>query len=146
MPVNFQAWQLVDRPIAVVFRFCAYEHVRNHPRWDPDIELEQISPGPIGVGTLIHRVNSRSGKPLEGTMEVVEFKPNQVIGVITHDGPLEMRGRMTFEAVNEAQTIVTSHAQLPDDLADALDTDFLERMMTRSLRNIKQLIESEYEA
>ena len=52
---------VIDRPVAKVFRFYAYEHVRNHPRWDPDIQLEQVSAGPIGVGTVIRRCNSRSG-------------------------------------------------------------------------------------
>ena len=32
-----------DRRLAGVWRWYAIEHVRNHPRWDPDMELEQIS-------------------------------------------------------------------------------------------------------
>lgn len=29
----------IERPVPVVFKFFAEDHVRNHPRWDPDIEL-----------------------------------------------------------------------------------------------------------
>jgi hypothetical protein len=31
----------IDRPLAEVWRWYAVEHVRNHPRWDPDMGLEQ---------------------------------------------------------------------------------------------------------
>lgn len=37
MPVQLQVSQVIDRPVARVFHFIAREHVRNHPRWDPDI-------------------------------------------------------------------------------------------------------------
>jgi hypothetical protein len=72
MSVKVHVSQVIDRPVADVFHFFAEEHVRNHPRWDPFMRLEQISDGPIGVGTIIKGINSRSGTPVEGTMEVVE--------------------------------------------------------------------------
>jgi hypothetical protein len=53
------------------------------------MELEQISDGPIRVGTVIRRRNSRSGTPVEGTMEVVEFEPNRAFGMIIHEGPVK---------------------------------------------------------
>ena len=82
MSVKVHVSQVIDRPVADVFHFFAEEHVRNHPRWDPFMRLEQISDGPIGVGTIIKRINSRSGTPVEGTMEVVEFEPNRAIGML----------------------------------------------------------------
>ena len=69
MSVSFEVSTVIDRPVAEVFHFCAYDHVRNHPRWDENIELEQVSDDPIGVGTMIRRRNSRSGTPVEGRME-----------------------------------------------------------------------------
>ena len=141
MSVRVQLSQVLNRPVADVFRFFAHEHVRNHPRWDPYIQLEQVSSGPIGVGTLIKRINSRSGTPVEGTMEIVQFEPDRVIGMLTHDGPVEIHGRSTFEAVGENQSILALHVEIPD-----MDKS-MESMMTsalqKSLQNIKQLIESE---
>ena len=84
MSVQFQASQVIDRPVAKVFHFYAHEHVRNHPRWDPDMQLEQVSDGPIGVGTIIRRRNTHFGTPVEGTMEVVEFEPDRAFGVVIH--------------------------------------------------------------
>lgn len=142
MSVQLQVSQVIDRPLAKVFHFYAHEHVRNHPRWDPDIELEQISDGPIGVGTMIRRRNSRSGTPVEGTMEVVEFEPNQAFGVVIHDGPVEMRGRAIFEAVSDNQTNITTIVELPG-MDESMDKSFLISRMERSGQNMKQLIESE---
>lgn len=145
MPVTLQVSQVIDRPVEQVFHFIAHEHVRNHPRWDPDMELEQESEGPIGVGTVIRRRNSRSGTPVDGTMEVVEFEPNRAFGTVIHDGPVEMRGRMTFEALSDAQTMITFNVELPG-MDESMDVGPLTKAVERSGRNIKQLIESEVQA
>ena len=142
MAIQLQASQVIDRPVARVFHFYAVEHVRNHPRWDPDIELWQESDSPIGVGTIIRRRNSRSGTPVEGTMEVVEFEPNRVIEMIIHDGPVEMRGRTTFEAINDNQTKITTVVDLPG-MNESMDKSFLNSRLERSGQNMRQLIESE---
>jgi len=141
MTVKVQASEVIDRPVAKVFHFFAVEHVRNHPRWDPNMELEQVSDGPIGVGTVIRRRNSRSGTPVEGTMEVVEFEPNRTMGTVIHDGPVEMRGRVTFEAVSDDQTTITFNVELPG-MDESMDTSLLAVPMQQSLQNIKQLIET----
>jgi hypothetical protein len=141
MSVKVQVSERIDRSVSDVFHFFAEEHVRNHPRWDPFMQLEQISEGPIGVGTIIKRINSRSGTAVEGTMEVVEFEPNRALGMLTHDGPVEIRGRTTFEAVGDAQTTITISVEI-----HGMD-ESMESMMSgaiqKSLQNIKQLIESE---
>ncbi|MEJ2263696.1 MAG: SRPBCC family protein [Anaerolineales bacterium] len=142
MSVRLQVSQVIDRPVAKVFHFLAREHVRNHPRWDPDIELEQVSEGPIGVGTVIRRRNSRSGTPVEGTMEVVEFEPNRAFGTVIHDGPVEMRGRTTFEPEGDDQTTITIIVDLPG-MNESMDKSFLTSRMERSVQNMKRLIESE---
>jgi hypothetical protein len=89
----------VHRPLATVWDFYAVHHVENHPRWDPDLELEQLSEGPIGLGTRIKRRNTRYETPTEGTMEVVEFEPQKALGVAIQDGPIETRGRASMVAV-----------------------------------------------
>jgi hypothetical protein len=145
MTAYFQHSQVIDRPIADVFHFFAYEHVRNHPRWDPDIELEQASDGPMGVGTIILRRNRRSGTLVEGTMEVVEFQPDRAIGMVIHDGPVEMHGRATFEAASDGQTVITTYLELPG-MDESMDTSFLISRLERSGQNMKRLIESEVAA
>jgi hypothetical protein len=141
MPVKVQLSQVIKRPVGDVFRFFAHEHVRNHPRWDPYIQLEKVSSGPMGVGTVIKRINTRSGKPVEGTMEVIQFEPDREMGMLTHDGPVEIRGRSTFEAVGENQSILTLHVEIPD--MDESMGSMMTGAIQKSLQNIQQLIESE---
>ena len=142
MSVQLQVSKVIDRRVETVFRFYALGHVRNHPRWDPDIQLEQVSEGPMGVGTLIRRKNTRSGRLVEGSMEVVEFEPNRAFGMIVHDGPVEMRGRATFEVVNDHQTKLTTFVEIPG-MDEKTDMSFLQGRLERSGMNIKNLIESE---
>ncbi len=142
MSARLQVKYVIDRPLAKVFQFYANDHVRNHPRWDPDIELWLDSDSPIGVGTVIRRRNSRSGTPVEGTMEVVEFEPNRSFGMIIHDGPVEMRGRTIFEAVSDDRTMITTIVELPG-MDESMDRSFLTSRLERSGRNMKQLMESE---
>lgn len=142
MALQFESSQVIDRPIDKVFRFFAVEHVRNHPRWDPDIELWLDSDQPIGVGTIIRRRNKRSGTPVEGTMEVVEYEPNRAIAMVIHDGPAEMRGRTTFEAINENQTRLTILIDIPW-MDESADKTFLNSRLEYSAQIRKQLMESE---
>jgi hypothetical protein len=141
MLVRVHLSQVINRPVTDVFGFFAHEHVRNHPRWDPSIQLEKVSSGPMGVGTVIKRINTRSGKPVEGTMEVVRFEPDREMGMLTHDGPVEIRGRSTFEAVSENQSILTLHVEISD--MDESMAGTMTSAIQKSLQNIKQLIESE---
>jgi hypothetical protein len=141
MSVRVQVSKVIDRPVAEVFQFCAHEHVRNHPRWDPDMQLEQVSDGPIGVGTIIRRRNTHSGTPVEGTMEVVEFEPDRAFGVVIHDGPTETRARTTFKAESLERTTLTISAEFAD--MDESMESLISSLMERSARNIKHLIESE---
>ncbi len=142
MSVQIQISQVIDRPVDRVFSFFAREHVKNHPRWDPDIDLWLDSNAPLQVGTIIHRRNRRSGTPVEGTIEVVEIEPNRVFATVIHDGPMEIRGRTLFEATGENQTRLTMIVELPS-MNESMDTSFLTSRMERSIQNIKQLIESE---
>ena len=128
MSVRIQVSKVIDRPVAEVFQFYAYEHVRNHPRWDPDMQLEQVSEGPIGIGTIIRRRNTHSGTPVEGTMEVVEFEPNRTMGVVIHDGPTETRGEAAFRAESQERTTLTISAEFSDmdESMESLITSLME--------------------
>jgi uncharacterized protein YndB with AHSA1/START domain len=131
----------IDRPVAVVWRFCAVEHVRNHPRWDPDIEMEQVSEGPIGLGTRIRRRNVRWGKPIAGEMEIVEWEPERVMATRIHDANMDMAGRFTFHKDGPDRTVLTIAADIPG--LDESKASHLSAMMQRSAENVKRLAESD---
>jgi uncharacterized protein YndB with AHSA1/START domain len=130
--------QLINRAPSEVFRFIAADHVRNHPRWDPKMELQQLTEGPIGVGTVIRRRNTHADKPVDGTMKVVEFEPNRAFGMVIQDGPLEMHSRITFEAQDGNQTKLVASVDIPS-MAEPMDPEPIQQ----SMRRMKELIEAE---
>jgi Polyketide cyclase / dehydrase and lipid transport len=134
---------LIDRPVAGVWHWYAVEHVRNHPRWDPDMELEQISDGPIGLGTRIRRRNRHFGEPIEGEMEIVEWEPERAMGAQIHDANADTRGRVTFEALGRSRTRLTIEADFPN--LDASKVDQLRPLIERTASNVRRLVESEVE-
>lgn len=132
----------IDRPPAAVWQFIAVDHVRNHPRWDPRMELRQITAGPIGVGTRIHRRHTRVGVPIEGEMEVVEFEPRRALGTVirdrTPDGELEVHSRLILKPKGPERTMVTIQLDLPGT-APSMDPGMIEGSLSR----MKELIEAE---
>jgi len=142
MALHFEFSEVIDRPADKVFNFFAVEHVRNHPRWDLDMELWSDKDAPIGVGTIIHRRNKRSGTAVEGTMEVVEFELNRTMAMRIHDGPAIIDGRVTFEALNNHQTKITTILDFPG-MDEHSDTSRLRSQIGRAAEIRKQLMESE---
>jgi hypothetical protein len=130
----------VDRPLRDVWRWYAVDHVRNHPRWDPDMELEQISEGSIGLGTRIRRLNHHFDGPVEGEMQITEWEPERLMGVQIHDANLDTVGRVTFEALGPARTRLLIEADYLG--VDAASAERIRPLMERTARNVRQLIES----
>lgn len=134
--------KVIDRPAAAVWKFLAVDHVRNHPRWDPRMELRQLTEGPMRAGTRIHRRHTRLDVPIEGTMEVVEFEPERAMATVIQDntpsGPLEVHSRMTMEPVDEGRTKLTIELEMPG-MAASMDPAMIEGSLTR----MKELIEAE---
>ncbi len=129
---------VINRPPEVVFEFVGYNHVANHPRWDAAMELEQITDGPIGVGTVIRRRHTRAGHPIEGTMEVTEFNPPWAIAMHIQDGPVEIFGRQSIEPEGDGASRFTITVDIPG-APNPLDPMPIEN----SLRRITDLIEAE---
>jgi hypothetical protein len=91
--MQLEASEEIDRPAATVFDFIGFHHVANHPRWDPEVQLQQLTKGPIGVGTVIRRRSTHYGEAIDDVMECVEFDPPSAIGLLVAVAPWRfMRG------------------------------------------------------
>lgn len=132
---------MIDRPVATVWDFFAVHHVQNHPRWDPDMHLEKVTDGPVGVGTVIKRRSTRSGTTTEGTMEIVEFEPEKVMRTKAQDGSTTINGSVRFDALGENQTKLTLDVEFPG-MDDSME-ETMRPLIERSAAKIKSLIESE---
>jgi hypothetical protein len=136
--VKLDVSEFIDRPPADVFRFVATDHVKNHPRWDPQMSLVQETPGPIGVGTRIRRSRSGGETPVEGEMEITEFDPDRRMGAVIRDGPMELRSLMILEPEGKAGTRLTFTIE-----SDDAPLDMMEEPVKGSLRRIKEMVEGE---
>jgi hypothetical protein len=136
--VRIEVSGVIDRPPEVVFRFIGFEHIANHPRWDTKMELEKLTPGPLGVGTIVRRRHTRAGYPIDGTMECVEFNPPLAIAFRIQDGPVVMHGRQSIDADSDGRSKLTISVDIPG-APNPLDPLPVEN----SIRRIKELVESE---
>lgn len=132
----------IELQVSDVFTFYAENHHRNHPRWDPNIEMELETEGSIDVGSVIRRYNTRYEEPIEGTMEITEFEENEVFGAVIREGGFEMVGQATFEELGSDRTKITLATSVPD----SIDLEMIRNGMERSVQKIKELVESEYES
>lgn len=133
----------IARPVAQVWEFYLEHFVENHTRWDPDIVLEKETPGPLAVGSRIRRTNSRGGRTVEGSMEVVELDRHRSAGMRILDGPMESHGRATFAEPAPGRTVLTIGAEMPW-LDPSADTSPIRAALERSAANIKRLVEETY--
>lgn len=134
---------VINRPPEAVFNFYAVNHLHNHPRWDPHMKLEKLTEGPVGVGTQFRRQHSRTGTPIDGVMDVVEFEPERSMGVHivdqTPNGALEVNSRAILEPVDAgAATRITLSLDIP-----AMEASMDPTMVEASLQRIKELIETD---
>ena len=69
---------VINRPVEVVFDFVADE--RNEPRFNPQMRrVEQISAGPIGLGTEFRAETLSMGRTVEMVIEFTTFeRPRQL--------------------------------------------------------------------
>ena len=130
--------QVIERPPSAVFRFLATDHVANHPRWDPNMSLTQVTPGPIGVGTTIRRSYLPDDVRVDGEMEVVEYEPDHAFGLVIRDGPVEMRARTTIGPQGDGASLLTLTIEA-DVPVERMSPDPIQQ----SLDRMKELIESE---
>src|ERR687897_3948408 len=126
----------IERPISEVWGWYAVDHVRNHPRWNPDLALEQLSDGPMGLGTKIRRRNTMGETPVEGEMEITEGEEPHAVGTSIRDGDVRTIGQATLEERGPARTFLTISAEMPW-LDDPDRAGFIQGMMERSVANMK---------
>lgn len=136
------ASEVIKLPVSDVFTFFAENHHQNHPRWDPDIEMELETDGPVGVGSVLRRRNTRYEEPVEGTMEVTEFEENESFRTVIREGGFEMGGGATFEELGPNETRLTLETTVPE----SIDPEMIRNGMQRSVQTIKELAESDFES
>ena len=130
--------EVINHPISDVFKFYADDHLENHPRWDPEMQLSSATDGEVGIGTVFNRRHTHFGDPVEGLMTVIEFERDQAFGLAIDDGTGEWFGRLRFEAIGESATRVSLLADAPG-MPESADSSTLRTIAERWL-NTENLI------
>ncbi|MGF1642220.1 MAG: SRPBCC family protein [Thiotrichales bacterium] len=73
--IRAESWILIERPLAVVFRFVAVEFFENYPKWSPEIvSLQKTMPGPIAEGVTAVQVRRDFGYRTTARFRVTRFE------------------------------------------------------------------------
>jgi Polyketide cyclase / dehydrase and lipid transport len=98
--VRIEGEVIINRPVEGVFDFVADE--RNEPRYNLQmLRVEQISPGPIGLGTKFRAESKSMGRTVEMTIEFTTFERPRRLASSTHLSTLHIQGTLTFDPVPE---------------------------------------------
>ena len=131
--------EVINHPISDVFKFYADDHLDNHSRWDPEMQLSLATDGEVGIGTVFNRRHTHFGDPVEGSMTVIEFERNQAFELAIDDGNGEFYGRLRFEAVGDSATKVSLQVDVPG-MSENADISLLRSITERWLHNTENLI------
>jgi uncharacterized protein YndB with AHSA1/START domain len=135
---------VINRPPAEVFSFVS--DLENDPRWGLSAQVRQTSPGPVGLGTTFQQRDRILGRPLELSMEVVDYQPNHQLTVRASSRRLSLAAR-TLEPVGAAATRLTltggGHAHGLLKLAEPLLVAVGRRRLRRRLGDLKHLLEGQ---
>ena len=131
--------EVIGHPISDVFTFYADNHLKNHPRWDPEMQLSVATDGEVGIGTVFNRRHTHFGDPVEGKMTVIDYERDQTFGLAIDDGFGEFYARLRFEAVDNSTTRVSALVDVPH-MPDTADNSRLMAIVERWLHNTERLI------
>lgn len=75
-PVVGKKSALIKSTAAEVFRFIGDDLFHNYPRWSPEVqELECLTDGPVGLGTMVRQVRVDHGQRSESTFRITIYEP-----------------------------------------------------------------------
>jgi polyketide cyclase/dehydrase/lipid transport protein len=87
---------VIDRPIVEVFDAVADE--RNEPDYNANmVEVEQLTPGPLGVGTRFRAESSMRGRIVPMTIEFTEYARPRRLASRTTLATMDISGTLTFD-------------------------------------------------
>lgn len=146
-PVIGRANTIVTCSAAELFRFLGDGLFDNYPKWSPEVkELEQLTPGPVRLGTEGRQVRVDQGRRSESKFKISTFEPGRRITLVGVSDPF----RCTYELQEihpDHSTRLTFSFELLEILAimrpfEALVRAAIKDGAERTVQNIKRLAEA----
>lgn len=147
-PVIGRAQIIIECSVEELFQYLADGLFENYPKWSPEVkELEQITPGPVKVGTEGRQVRIDHGRRTESRFKISAYEPGVRLTFIGVSDPF----RCTYELRNldsENSTKLTFSFELLEIQAimrpfEGLVRSAIKDGAERTVQNIKRLVEAE---
>lgn len=143
-PVAGQAEEVVACPASKAYEIIGENFFENYQKWCPQVvELEQLSPPPVGLGSKGRQVTRDRGIDSESLFEVSQFEPGQVFEISGTSEPF--RSSYEFREEAGATRIVFTFELKEIELVmrpfQKLIRTALQDGAIQTIENIKQLLE-----
>ncbi|MFN2233149.1 MAG: SRPBCC family protein [Anaerolineales bacterium] len=135
---------LINRPQQEVFDFVT--NLTNDPEWQSNIEsVEQMSDGPIGVGSTWRYVTKFLGRKNETEIQMTSYDPPHQSSVKAVSGPLPFENTHKFQD-QDGGTMLTLTGQIEIGgffkMAEGLAGKQIEKQMDADAAALKNLLEA----
>ncbi len=140
---SFTTQITIQRPVEAVFAVVAnYQH---SSRWvSGALEHQQITPGPIGVGTVIRTRGQFMGQPIETTRTIIVYEPNTRYAFHSVYREVPITTIFKFEALTSATRLTATVEGEPTGIYKAampLILNMVRQQLDGDLRRLKKLLE-----
>jgi carbon monoxide dehydrogenase subunit G len=133
----------VSRPAAEVFALVS--DLARAPTWVPAlVEMTQLTPGPVAVGTQFRQRIHLAGRDVEGVLVVSALEPDRVFAHTSRAGPAKLFGHFELTAAEGGTRLVHHHEIRLTGLARAmapLVATKADHNAVHALENLRRMLE-----
>jgi hypothetical protein len=142
---QFKTSILIQRPVDVVFAMVA--NYQNSSRWvSGALEHQQVTPGPIGVGTIIRTRGHFMGRQIETTRTVIAFEPPVRYAFRSAYQQVPFTNTLVLDPVSTGTRLTATVEGEPTGLYQAampLILSLIRQQLEGDLRRLKKLLEEQ---
>lgn len=143
--IKFEKSVLINRPQQEVFDFVT--DLSNDSQWQSSIEsVEQVSDGPIGVGSTWRYVTKFLGRKNETEIQMTSYEPPHQSSVKAVSGPIPFENTYKFQK-QDGGTLLTFIGQAEIGgffkMAEGLVSKQMEKQMDADAAALKKVLEAE---
>ena len=141
--INLDFNTLIDRPVKDVFSFVA--NPNNMSKWNSAVvSIQQITPGPVGMGTKFKSIGEALGRRIEGEVQVTVYEPDSKSGFQMNAGPMQVNVTLAFKSVGTGTKLNLNVQGNPSGvfkLAQGIMASQIKSMMEANLARLKSVLE-----
>lgn len=147
-PVVGKASILLEYPARQAFQFIGENLFLNYPRWSPEVkELEQITKGPVCLGTIARQVRVDQGHRSESKFRITIYEPDRRLAFAGISDPFRCIYELQDEHHAGSATLFFKFELLEIQMMmrpfEPMIRTAVQDGAERTVKNIKRLMKSE---